>query len=80
MLPKLDSPEVIERYSQSDGAMAAHAKVTSVVEEDYARCTGRIDRLTEQSSDYRIEGTWFIDRKLPKVIRLVTKTAKPMCK
>ena len=43
-----DAPQIGQRCDQADGAVAAHAEVADVVEEDDARRAGRVDRRAQQ--------------------------------
>ncbi len=46
-----DPPEVCQRGDQADGAVAAHAEVATVVEEDHSGTGFGIDRCAEQGAD-----------------------------
>ena len=48
-----------QRGHQADGAVAAHAEVTAVVEENHAGTGARVHRLTEQGADQHVTAPWF---------------------
>ena len=60
-VPGVDAAEVRERDDDADGAVAAHAEVADVVEEDDAGGAGRIGRLAEQRADDDVGAARLVD-------------------
>ncbi len=56
-----DPPEVCQRGDQADGAVAAHAEVATVVEEDHSGTGFGIDRCAEQGADQYVAAARFED-------------------
>ena len=57
VLARGDAAQVGERCDQPDGAVATHAQVAAVVEEDHARCVGGILRRAEQRPHHHVAAT-----------------------
>ncbi len=58
---------------QTDGAVAAHAEHTDIVEKDHTRGAGRILRLDKQGADDHIGAARFIDNGGAVVIVVALK-------
>ena len=54
MRARRDPAQMCQRDGHADRAVAAHAEVADVVEEDHARRAGRVARLAEQGADQHV--------------------------
>src|ERR1017187_1338567 len=68
-----DPPEMGQRHHQPDGAVAAHAEVADVVEEDDAGVAGRVGGLAEQGPDDGIVAARFVDHRGAEGVELGAK-------
>ena len=60
-VPGADPAQVGQRHGDADRAVAAHAEVADVVEEDDAGGGGRIDRLEDQGADHHVRAARLVD-------------------
>jgi hypothetical protein len=74
----LDAAQVSQRYRDADGAVAAHAQVAGVVEEDDTRSAGRINGLDEKRSDQDIGAAWLAEDGASQVVVVVAQTIEAL--
>jgi hypothetical protein len=79
LLSGCDATQVLQSTDQSHGAMAAHAKVSDVVEVDHSSAGLRILRLQEQCADHGVRATWLAGDGLATVVMGVAAHVAPFC-
>jgi hypothetical protein len=69
VLSGLRMTEISERRDQSDRAMAAHANVADVVEEDHPAGIGGVGRCAKERADQHVRAARFVDdRPAPRIV------------
>ncbi len=76
--PAAIAAEMGERRDEADGAVAAHAEVSDVVEEDHAGGAARIDGLAEQGADDEIGTARLVDHGGAELIEIATEALAPL--
>src|SRR5690606_24272663 len=54
VLTRLNAALMRQRPGQADGAVATHAQIADIVEEDHARAATRIGGFQQQRTDHRV--------------------------
>ena len=69
----LNAAQMSQRHCHADGAMAAHAQVACVVEEDNASGTCRIDRLNQKRPNQDVGTARLAEDGAPQVVVIVAQ-------
>src|SRR5437867_4941598 len=78
MLPWFDAAQVRERNDKPDRAVATHAEITNIVEEDNARGARVIVRFANQRADEHFGAAWFVDDGGAKIVVLLAEDPEPV--
>ena len=73
-----NAAEVRERNRHADRAVAAHAEVARIVEEDHAGRAFAVGRLAQERADQRVGASWLEDHGLAKVVVFATHARQPL--
>jgi hypothetical protein len=70
--------QMSKRREKPDGAMAAHAEISDVIEEDNPCIGGRISRWTQQRSHDCVRTARFVDNSGSNMVKVLAKPNKPL--
>ena len=76
MAPGLEPAHMRERHRKADRAVAAHAEIADIVEEDHAGGAGLIVRLAQKRADQRIVAARLVDGEAAVVVEVVERSAR----
>ena len=69
----MDTAQVSQRHRHADGAMAAHAQVAGVVEEDDARGAGWVNGLNQKRANQDIGSPGLAEDGAPEVVMVAAQ-------
>ena len=78
MRPELDRAEVSERDGDADRAVAAHAEIADVVEEDDPDDAGRVGRFAEHRADHHVRAAGLVHHGRAEAVVPVAKDRQPL--
>ena len=76
--PGADPAQVGQRDGHADRAVAAHAEVADVVEEDHAGRARRVGRLAEQRADHHVRAARLVDHGRAERVVPVAEDRQPL--
>jgi hypothetical protein len=71
-------PLIGQRGGNADDAVATHAQVSYVIEEDNARCTRSIDRLNQKCADQNVGAARLAKNGAPVVVIVAAQIFKAL--
>jgi hypothetical protein len=75
---RLEAAQVRQRHDEADGAVAAHAEVADIVEEDDAELAGLVMRLDEERAHDDVGAARFADDGRAEVVVLLLENLHPL--
>ncbi|MCY1449926.1 hypothetical protein D9M71_666990 [compost metagenome] len=74
---RTDLAQVCQRRHQANGAVAAHAKVAGIVEENHSGAGSGVDRFAQQCADQHVAAPWFEHAGGAPLIMVFSQSPKP---